>query len=76
MSDKDNIVQFNGYTKLDINPDNVLEAAVGEVDRVLVLGWDKENEVYFASSFADEAEINWLLDRIKHTLQLLNDNDY
>ncbi len=64
-----NVIRFNGITRLDIDPDVVLEAAVGKLEGVVVIGYDKDGEEYFASSYADGAPPLWLLERLK--LQLL-----
>ena len=60
-----NVVDFNGITKLNLDPDRVLNKAIGELTDVIVIGYDKDGDEYFASSIADGGDINWLLDRIK-----------
>ena len=35
---KDNIIQFRGVTKLDIQPNNVLKGAVDKLDHVFIVG--------------------------------------
>lgn len=57
-------------TRLDINPDQVIESALGRLKDVVIVGYDKDGQEYFASSIADGGTANWLLDRCK--LQLLN----
>lgn len=64
-----NVIRFNGITRLDIDPDVVLEAAVGKLEGVVVIGYDKDGNEYFASSYADGGTPLWLLERLK--LQLL-----
>lgn len=61
----DNVVDFNGITKLDLDPDRVLQKAIGELDRVVIVGYHKDGSEYFASSVADGSDVNWLLDRCK-----------
>lgn len=63
-----NVVDFNGITRLNLDPDRVLNKAIGNLKDVIILGYDKEGEEYFASSIADGADVNWLLDRMKHML--------
>lgn len=71
MSD---VVRFTGVTRLDIDPDGVLNAAVGELDGVVVIGYHKDGSEYFASSIADGGTVNWLLDRYKmKLLQVVDD---
>lgn len=64
----DNVIPLNNITKLDLPPDRVLQSAVGQMDGVVLLGWDKNGELYFASSIADGGEVNWLLDKAKMAL--------
>ena len=59
---KDNIIQFKGLTKLDLDPDTILQNAVGVLKEVLVLGTDKEGNQYMASSSGDGKAILWHLD--------------
>jgi len=66
---EDNVVELGGYTKLDIPPDRVLNAAVDKLQDVVVIGWEKEtNLLYFASSTANGPEILWLLEKAKEKL--------
>lgn len=65
----DNIVYLNCVTRLDIPVDRVLEEAKGKIDDgVIVLGWDKEGDIYFASSMADNTMTLWLLESAKLAL--------
>ena len=67
----DNIVDFTGTTLKDIDPDMVLEAAKGGLERVLIVGLTKpregEGEVgyYFATSGGDNAQAVWDLEQFK-----------
>lgn len=63
-----NVVEFNGLTRLNLDPDRVLNKAIGELKDVVIVGYTKDGEEYFASSIADGADVNWLLDRMKHML--------
>lgn len=73
-----NVIEFNGMTKLDIDPDKVLTEAVGKLESAIVLGYVKgngehgEGEEYFASSYGDNRKTLWLLERLKKDL-LKND---
>lgn len=69
------VVQFNGVTRLDIDPDPVLESAVGKLEWVVIIGVDSDGYEYFASSKADGAEVNWALDRAKYKLQQITDDE-
>lgn len=63
-----NVVTFTGITKLDLPPDRILESAVGQLDAVVVLGYDKEGKEYFASSYADGGDVLWLMEKCKKML--------
>ena len=70
------ILDFTGTTKGDIDPDAVLEGAKGQVSDVIVLGYDRNGEEYFASARADVTAILWLLKRYeKYLLELPEKQD-
>lgn len=55
-------------TKIDTSPERVLgRAAEARLDSALVIGWDGD-ELYFASSIANGAEVLWLLEEAKAQL--------
>lgn len=63
------VVRLGNITKLDINPDLILEEALKEgMTAVLVIGYDAEGEEYFASSVADGGTALWLAERFKTKL--------
>jgi hypothetical protein len=63
-----NVVRFSGVTRLDIDPDQVLQEAIGKVQGVVVAGYDEDGEEYFASSYGSVAETLFLLERFKKYL--------
>ena len=65
-----NVIQFSGDTRLDIDPDKVLEGAKGELKSVLVIGECKDNDGrhWFASSTTDAGQLLWLIETFKHKL--------
>lgn len=65
-----NIIQFRGITRLDLDPDTVLENNKGKLKGVVICGYDNEGNEYFASTYADGGDVLWLLERMK--LRLLN----
>jgi len=73
----DTVVNFPGVTRLDLPADQILESALGKLERAIVIGYTSDGEEYFASSIADGGEVVWLIERMK--LQLLRvveeDND-
>lgn len=62
------ILKFSGNTRHDINPDEVLEGAKGQLTSVVVIGYDRDGYLFLASSSADGPKVNWLLDKVKHKL--------
>lgn len=61
----DNIIHFPGTTKGRIDPQDILAGAQQEgLKMVVVLGYDANDEEYFASSTGDAAEIVLLLQRM------------
>jgi hypothetical protein len=63
-----NVVRFTGITKLDMPADHVLESALGKLEGVVILGYDKDGQEYFASSYTDGGDMLWLLERAKKAL--------
>jgi hypothetical protein len=68
-----NVVEFSGVTKLDIPPDKLLNSAIGKLESVLILGYTKEGDEYFASSKADASEPIYFCERAKHRLMKMID---
>lgn len=66
MSDK--IIPIGGITKLEIPIDKVLEGAKDQLEGVLLIGFDKNGELYTASTYSDGGDIMWLLEACKHRL--------
>lgn len=65
------VILFNGITKLDLPPDRVLENNIGlGHDGIIIMGYDKDGQEFFASTYADGGTVLWLMERLK--LRLLN----
>lgn len=65
----DNVIPFNGVTKLDLPVDRILEGAKGQIEGgVVLMGYTPEGSIYFASSMADGGEVLWLLEQCKIAL--------
>lgn len=62
------VIPFGGITRLDLPPDQVLEKAIGKLDKVVVIGYESDGTEYFASSCADGGDALWLLERCKKKL--------
>jgi len=63
-----NVIPLGGITKLDLPVDRVLESAKEQLEGVILIGYDKEGEEYFASTYADGGDVLWLIERLKKRL--------
>lgn len=71
---KDNVVELDVVSTLDLPPERILEAAKENVaGGVVVVGYDADGEFYFASSFANGAEVIWLTEMAKKRLLEIGD---
>jgi hypothetical protein len=69
MGEVVDIGDFGGETKLDIEPDKVLEGAVGQsLSDVIVIGYDKDDTLYFAASSGDPCKTLWAIEQAKQWL--------
>lgn len=59
------IVSFRGVTRLDIDVDRMLEQTKGLLQNCVILGYDKDGELYFSSSMADGGDVMWLIEALK-----------
>jgi hypothetical protein len=66
MSSK--IINYTGITRLDIDPDRILDSAQGQLEGVVILGYTRDGDEYFASSYADGGTVLWMLERCKTAL--------
>ena len=55
-------------TTLPLSPDQVLRAALGELTDVWVIGWNREGELYFASSTSEATDGVYVLEKAKQVL--------
>lgn len=62
------VVEFSGITRLNLDPDRVLERAKGKLQGVVVLGYDQDGEFFGATSYADGGDLLWLLELCKKKL--------
>lgn len=69
----DNVVDLNVITTLSLDPDRVLQKAIGKLERVVVIGITKDGSEFFAFSEADGGTTLWDLERAK--LKLLQAPD-
>ena len=59
---------FNGITRLDLDPDVVLENNKGKFTGVIVIGYDKDGDFCASSTYADGGVVMWLLEQCKFEL--------
>lgn len=65
----DNVVPFNGMTRLDVPAERILQKAIeAGLDKVVVMGWDSDGDLYTASSMADGGEVLWVMELTKRRL--------
>lgn len=62
------LITLNQKTSLDVPADRVLNAAIGNVEKVVIIGYDNDGAFYFASSMADGGDVLWLLENLKVNL--------
>lgn len=70
------VVVLDVITRLDIPVDRVLEGAIeAEMNNIVVIGYDKSGDEYFASSYASGADVLWALERAKKRLLEIVDDE-
>lgn len=62
------VIPFGGITKLDLDPDIILENNKGQYEGFVIIGWDKEGNERFVGTYADGGTVLWLLERCKKLL--------
>lgn len=62
------VIPLGCVTRLDLPADRVLEGAVGRMEGVVLVGYDKDGDFYFASTYADGGTVLWLLEQCKKKL--------
>ena len=67
------VIQLNGVTRLNLPVDTVLDGAKGNLEGVVLIGYDKDGEEYFASTYADGGEVLWLIKRLEKKLLEITD---
>lgn len=62
------VISFTGISRLDLDPDRVLESNIGQLEGFVICGYDKEGGEVFASTYADGGTVLWLLERCRKKL--------
>ncbi|MBP8235855.1 MAG: hypothetical protein KAY22_26525 [Rhizorhabdus sp.] len=63
-----NVIPLGKVTHLDLSPDQVLHGAMGELSALVIMAWDKDGDLYFASTMSDGGEVLWLMEQCKKRL--------
>ncbi len=71
----DNVKLFPGITPLDFDANIMLSAAMGKLKNVVIVGETEDGDEFFSSSVAGGPEILWMLERAKHRLLSMVDED-
>lgn len=69
------IVDLPVVTTLDCDADKILASAMGNLESVVNIGYDNDENEFFASSIADGGTILWLMERFKKMLLAHGDID-
>ena len=65
-----------GITRLDLSPEAMLEQAKEwATGGVIVIGYDEDGDLQFASSMADGGEVLWYLEQAKLALLTIGEDD-
>ena len=68
-SETSNVIPLGNITALDASADMILENAKGNFpDGVVLIGFDEDGDLSFASSIADGGTVLWLLEHAKKAL--------
>lgn len=59
------VIEMGNVTRLNLPPDRILEAAKGKLESVVLIGYDKDGDIYTASSLADGGTVLWLMEKLK-----------
>lgn len=70
---RNKVVVLPCTTTLDLDPDRILQAAVGNMETVVILGYDKNGQEYFGANISDGGTVIWMMERAK--LRLLRTVD-
>lgn len=70
------VIELGCITKLEIPCEKLLKKAIdSNLTTVLILGYNKDGSLYFASSHADGGDIMWLMEKAKKELLEITDNE-
>jgi hypothetical protein len=62
------IITLNMETWLDIPADRVLEGVMGKLSTVLLVGYDSDEQPYFAASTSNKGDMLLMIERLRKRL--------
>lgn len=62
------IIKLRTVSFGELNPDDILQEAVGRLERVTIIGRTKDGEEYLAFSDPESGVVVWDLERAKHMI--------
>lgn len=62
------VIPLGALTKLNLDPDVILENNKGRFGGFVIAGWDKDGKELFVSTYGDGGTALWLLERCKSAL--------
>lgn len=68
-----NVVHAPIISRVDCSADDTVRKALGELDSVVIVGYDRKGNEYYASNVADGANALWHLQRGVHNLMTIVD---
>lgn len=68
-----NIKIFPMVTDKDMHPDAILQVALGKMQDVVIVGFDKDGNDWFSSNKSDAATVLYHLERARHRLMRMID---
>lgn len=70
-----NILNFDGITTLDLDPDMVLQNNIGKLEGFVLVGYTTSGKEYLCTTYGDTPTILWLLERAKKQILENADDD-
>ncbi len=68
------MVELRNITKLDLPAERILRRAMeADLKHVVIIGYDQEGGEYFASTYADGAQVVWHCERAIFKLMVIAD---
>jgi hypothetical protein len=67
------VINLPCITRLDLTANRVLQSAIeADLEGVVLMGYTKDGEHYFCSSYADGGTCLWLIEKLKQEIMDVN----